>query len=637
MTDYLDVTETNKLIRKQLERLWPSVKFSVRKTSHSAVDVYWQDGPAIHAVEHVLDAFKGQEPADNTDYCAPRIGTHPDTGKAVHFGTNYIQVHRTYSKPVYTALVTQVCERYGEPVPEIKTHENGDAYFNVGWHRVGKTDHDLHTLVWQASLDYDVLANPTPAKPAATPSGATATKVAGGWQVRGTRFEDRETFQQFKESLGFRWNKDNKKDRFWWCPVDELPAEVLALVNAPETPASPASPPAQPAENAQDYARIRANELRRKAESLTPRIEAKENPAIGQQRPTHRRAGIAAGMWQEGQRLRRTQAILNNLADAWLDDTIVQWHRQIRNIVDVDTFLDYPELPQATSDAYKRVSSMGLGTQYAYNTARQALLKLDTAPINTEAEALREAERDLIGRKIDGYFPTPAAVVNTLLDQAAIGHNHRVLEPSAGSGHIADLIRDQHPYTACLHCVEPVQRLRKVLELKGHKLVAYNIYSYQVARDEMYDRIVMNPPFEHNQDIEHVQYVFEQFLKPGGRLVAIVSEHTRIGSEKAVREFQQWLDTWNATDEPLPDGAFLNGDRPTGVRTRMIVVDKPEEGDYWTRLQTATTPLPLTPEESYRQALINGDLDALKTAAQAMRDSFTVQMDSAASDTESEV
>jgi 16S rRNA G1207 methylase RsmC len=35
-----------------------------------------------------------------------------------------------------------------------------------------------------------------------------------------------------------------------------------------------------------------------------------------------------------------------------------------------------------------------------------------------------------------------------------------------------------------------------------------------------FDRIVMNPPFDHDTDIDHIRHAY-RMLKPGGRLVAI--------------------------------------------------------------------------------------------------------------------
>ena len=57
------------------------------------------------------------------------------------------------------------------------------------------------------------------------------------------------------------------------------------------------------------------------------------------------------------------------------------------------------------------------------------------------------------------------------------------------------------------------------LEAKGYNLAGESNF---LDHEGEYDRIVMNPPFEAGQDIDHVRHAF-QFLKDGGRLVSIMS------------------------------------------------------------------------------------------------------------------
>lgn len=43
------------------------------------------------------------------------------------------------------------------------------------------------------------------------------------------------------------------------------------------------------------------------------------------------------------------------------------------------------------------------------------------------------------------------------------------------------------------------------------------------------------------------------------------------------REFREWFDSVGAYVEKLPDGAFLESDRATGVKCRIVVINKPLE------------------------------------------------------------
>jgi 16S rRNA G1207 methylase RsmC len=78
----------------------------------------------------------------------------------------------------------------------------------------------------------------------------------------------------------------------------------------------------------------------------------------------------------------------------------------------------------------------------------------------------------------------------------------------------------------------------------------------------------MNPPFEHGQDAKHVKHAFD-FLKPGGRLVAIMAN----GAQFA--KFSPWLEDRGGWSEELPSDAFTGKDafRQTGVSTRLVVID----------------------------------------------------------------
>lgn len=60
--DYVSVARTAKLIRAQLAKKFPEVKFSVRSNSYSlgaSIDIDWVDGPAKDEVQKVTGAFSG--------------------------------------------------------------------------------------------------------------------------------------------------------------------------------------------------------------------------------------------------------------------------------------------------------------------------------------------------------------------------------------------------------------------------------------------------------------------------------------------------------------------------------------------------------------------------------------------------
>ena len=212
-----------------------------------------------------------------------------------------------------------------------------------------------------------------------------------------------------------------------------------------------------------------------------------------------------------------------------------------------------------------RLAKLGISTG---EQLRAAIRELDSLRVaKRKADPLKALERDLIGKKIAGYFPTPKELVDQMIDYADIQPGHEVLEPSAGKGNIAQEILAAAP-DAILEVVEYNSGLRAILEAKGYNVVGNDFL--EVTKN--YDRIVMNPPFENFQDIEHVQHAFS-LLKPGGKLVAIMGAGVKNSRKKAV-EFREWLDDAGSYIEDLPEGSFKTSDRPTGVATVMVTIEK---------------------------------------------------------------
>lgn len=250
------------------------------------------------------------------------------------------------------------------------------------------------------------------------------------------------------------------------------------------------------------------------------------------------------------------------------------------------------ELIEELADAARNFRSYGL-SRWDVANIREAILRymrLWSANIRTDSE-LREAcrafqalyqapageseigklTRELIGRNIPGFFPTPPPVIDRMVAAAELKPGQRVLEPSAGKGDIADAIREAEP-EARLEVVEPAYSLRQILELKGFSLVGDD---FMMLAGEWYDRILMNPPFEHGADIDHVRHAFD-LLAPGGRLVAIMSEGPFFRSDRKAEAFRQWLESVDGHSEKLPDGSFAGKDafRQTGVATRLVTIEK---------------------------------------------------------------
>ena len=87
----------------------------------------------------------------------------------------------------------------------------------------------------------------------------------------------------------------------------------------------------------------------------------------------------------------------------------------------------------------------------------------------------------------------------------------------------------------------------------------------------IYNVFVMNPPFSHGQDIDHVLHAYK-CLGEGGRIVAIMAEGTFYRSDKKATQFRSWFDEVCGQAEKLPDDTFKESG--ANVKTRLVQIDK---------------------------------------------------------------
>ncbi|MBM5285409.1 PLxRFG domain-containing protein [Vibrio parahaemolyticus] len=219
-------------------------------------------------------------------------------------------------------------------------------------------------------------------------------------------------------------------------------------------------------------------------------------------------------------------------------------------------------------------------------TLRQALREYEQAnngKMSTQKEKTRlqklteKIEETVRGNRnaFNDFFPTPEAEVKKLIDLADIKPGMKVLEPSAGMGHIADQIAALNGVD--LDVGELAFTLSELLEEKGHNVVAGDFLEYNAG--EIYDRIVMNPPFSNDADIHHINHALTM-LKDGGKLVAITSSMAGNRGNTTNKNFRRYLDEVGAEEINLDAGAFKNSLNPTNVATKIIVIEKPANDQY---------------------------------------------------------
>ena len=166
------------------------------------------------------------------------------------------------------------------------------------------------------------------------------------------------------------------------------------------------------------------------------------------------------------------------------------------------------------------------------------------------------------------FFATPSDLAEQLVDFAEIEAHHKVLEPSAGQGAIIKAIND---VGVTPDCYELMDTNRLVLEKSDLSYTLIGEDFLQADESVLYDRIVANPPFTKNQDIQHLGLMYER-LKKDGILVCITSESWVNGSYKIHKSFREWLDSVDHDVETLPKGTFKESG--TNVGGKVVIVRK---------------------------------------------------------------
>ena len=333
-----------------------------------------------------------------------------------------------------------------------------------------------------------------------------------------------------------------------------------------------------------------ALKLRRLADGMQKEINNKLNPAISRQRATARRLRIASGMRREGLQLRETQDFLYALSAAHSAGAMVGFERliQIKSKNEAELVLLYSRVRKEgwSEQAIQRhfdsrragLEKLNIKSVFDWSLAsvqQEELIQRFSATAVREQRAnenrINELLIEIAGSKIPGFFPTPKELVEQLISLAEIKHQDSILEPSAGKGDILDAITTYlNGDTSKLSACEVNYKLRELLELKGYKLVATDFLS---LTSEKYDKIIMNPPFENGQDIDHVTHALS-LLKPGGRLVAIMSEGVFFRQFKKDKAFQELLEEKNAFVSATIKDAFKGGFKSTGVAIRIVAINQ---------------------------------------------------------------
>lgn len=167
------------------------------------------------------------------------------------------------------------------------------------------------------------------------------------------------------------------------------------------------------------------------------------------------------------------------------------------------------------------------------------------------------------------FFATPPDLADELVQIAEIDKSHNILEPSAGQGAIVEAINRRLPGKV-VNCYELMESNRVVLErIPTVALIGDDFFTPTIRR---FDRIIANPPFTKNQDIDHIRRMYDR-LADDGIIVSVASAHWVLSMNKKEVAFKKWLnEEVNAIVRDVPPGTFKASG--TNVEARIIKIKK---------------------------------------------------------------
>lgn len=296
----------------------------------------------------------------------------------------------------------------------------------------------------------------------------------------------------------------------------------------------------------------------------------------------------------------------NGIVDCELLTSILEWMSRMAEVSNkvsesLGKLLGIEDLPENGKKKFDEGKKWNVAEILKHCTLENNILKLPQVQFNKKSYAdakkwIEEAGGSWQGGKVQGFifpfnaervfsilkdgkrcnlqqeyqfFETPDGVADWLVMLAGgIHEDDTVLEPSAGRGALIKAIHRACP-SVMVECYELMPENREFLHSLGNVI----LLGEDFAKDSIgsYSKIIANPPFVNNQDIDHVRLMYER-LEEGGTLAAITSPHWKFASEKKCAAFRQWIDEVHGQVFEIGAGEFKESG--TSISTMAVVIKK---------------------------------------------------------------
>lgn len=242
-------------------------------------------------------------------------------------------------------------------------------------------------------------------------------------------------------------------------------------------------------------------------------------------------------------------------------------------------------LPQVIAGDYFRVRAFKNGNLHIWFERADLLQEVNKLLAEYYGEAIGDGFNTTEAESAPGYHVTPAknfGAFNTSPELARkvagfadIGKGQTVLEPSAGTGELAKAARAMGGNVRCME-IQP-GLAHELARVHGFPTWQGDFLKATPADLGQFDVVLMNPPFDRGRDCDHVRHAW-QFVKPGGKLVAIMAARAEYGDDARHKALHRLIDGAQSCygRDPwhdLPPGSFAHAG--TQVNTVALTLRKP--------------------------------------------------------------